>query len=320
MNTVRNSSSTGGLARRTTRWAAMAVAAGMALSTTVVAAGGSAGAASYYGNVKVVASLHAAVPAKFDKSGVKVAVFNDWPPDEFIQNGKLVGWSVDLAHAIGTELGVKFTYVPTSFDAVLPGLQNGRFDLGFASFGSTPQRLAALNFIPERSDGTAYASLKSSNMNVAKLADLCGKSVAELTGAYDYTYLTGVSQTTCVANGQAAITLTQFPTQAAAQLAVTSGRVQLVAAGSATLNYWAKQTGTIAVSSLIANAVYNCIGVKKNSMLGPLTAKALQDLITSGVYAKIMAHWGLGTADPVTRGMLLTLKNPTGAGPIPSKP
>jgi polar amino acid transport system substrate-binding protein len=298
----------------------MAVAAGLALSTTIVAAGGTAGAASYYGNVKVVASLHAQVPSKFDKNGVQVAVFNDWPPDEFIQNGQLVGWSVDLAHAVSKVLGVKFTYDPTSFDAVLPGLQNGRYDLGFASFGSTPQRLAALNFIPERSDGTAYASLKSSNLNITQLSDLCGKTVAELTGAFDYTYLTGVSQTTCVANGQAAITLTQFPTQAAAELAVTSGRVQLVAAGSATLNYLAKQTATVTVSSLIANAVYNCIGVKKNSILGPLTAKALQVLITDGVYQKIMSHWGLGTADPVTRAMLLTAKNPTGAGPIPSKP
>jgi len=298
----------------------MTVAAGLALSTTVIVASGPAGAASYYGNVKVVASLHSQVPAQFLKSGVKVAVFNDWPPDEFIDNGQLVGWSVDLAHAIGKVLGVKFTYVPTSFDAVLPGLQNGRFNLGFASFGSTTQRLAALNFIPERSDGTAYASLKTNDLNVKTISDLCGKSVAELTGAYDFTYLTGISQTTCVANNKTAITLQQFPTQAAAQLAVTSGRVQFVAAGSATLNYWAKQTSTISVSTLIANAVYNCIGVKKNSMLGPLTAKALQVLISDGTYQKIMSHWGLGTADPVTRGMLLTAKNPTGAGPIPSKP
>lgn len=320
MNKVMKSMRASGLRSRSGRWAVMSLAAGLALSTTVVAAGGSAGAASYYGNVKEVASLHSQVPAKFVKSGVKVAVFNDWPPDEFINNGQLVGWSVDLAHAIAKVLGVKFTYIPTSFDAVLPGLQNGRFDLGFASFGSTTQRLAALNFIPERSDGTAYASLKANNMNVKTISDLCGKSVAELTGAYDYTYLTGISQTTCVAKGQQPITLQQFPTQAAAQLAVTSGRVQFVAAGSATLNYWAKQTSTISVSTLIANAVYNCIGVKKNSMLGPLTAKALQVLITDGTYKKIMAHWGLATADPVTRGMLLTASNPTGAGPIPSKP
>ena len=180
-----------------------------------------------------------------------------------------------------------------------------------------PRPLLALSFIPERSDGTAYASLKASDLDIKSVSDLCGLTIAELTGAYDYTYLTGVSQTTCVANGKPAITLDQFPTQTEAQLAVTSGRVQAVAAGSATLNYWAKQTGNISVSQFIANADYNCIGVKKNSVLGPLVAKAMQVLITRGTYRTIMAHWGLATADPVTRAMYITEANPTGAGPIP---
>jgi len=259
--------------------------------------------------------LHSKVPAKFVSSGVKVAVFNDWAPDEFMANGQLTGWSVDLAHAIASTLGLKFTYVPTSFDAVLPGLQNGRFDLGFASFAPTAQRMQVLSFIPERSDGTAYASKASSHLSITKVSDLCGLTVAELTGAYDYTYLTGVSKSTCVAKGKKAITLDQFPTQTAAQLAVTSGRVQLVAAGSATLNYWAKQTGGLSVSKFIANADYNCIGVSKTNPLGNIVAQAMQQLIKTGVYKTIMAHWGLATADPVTRGMFITAKNPTGAGP-----
>ncbi len=313
---VSNEVSARGGRRRSFRRVSLTLAMGAAMCATVFVAAGPAGAA-YYGNLKVDAALHAQVPSKFVKNGVKVAVFNDWAPDEFVQGGKLVGWSVDLAHAIATTLGLKFTYIPTSFDAVLPGLQNGRFDLGFASFAPTTPRLLALSFIPERSDGTAYASLKASNLDIKSVSDLCGLTIAELTGAYDYTYLTGVSQTTCVANGKPAITLDQFPTQTEAQLAVTSGRVQAVAAGSATLNYWAKQTGNISVSQFIANADYNCIGVKKNSVLGPLVAKAMQVLITRGTYRTIMAHWGLATADPVTRAMYITEANPTGAGPIP---
>jgi polar amino acid transport system substrate-binding protein len=299
------------------RRAPLSVAVGLAVSTTLLAAlGGVAGASSpYYGAIKEVTSLHNEVPAKYVTGGVKVAVFNDWAPDEFMANGHLTGWSVDLAHAISSTLGLKFTYVPTSFDAVLPGLQNGRFDLGFASFAPTAPRLQVLSFIPERSDGTAYASKSSSNFKITKISNLCGLTVAELTGAYDFTYLTGVSKTTCVAHGKTAITLDQFPTQTAAQLAVTSGRVQLVAAGSATLNYWAKQTGGITVSTFIANADYNCIGVSKTNPLGNIVAQAMQQLIKTGVYKKIMAHWGLATADPVTRGMFITAKNPTGAGP-----
>src|SRR5580700_5065363 len=75
-----------------------------------------------YPGVSEDASLHSAVPSQYRTNGVKVAVFNDWPPDEFLQNGQLTGWSVDLAHAMAALLNVKFTYYPTSFDAILPGI------------------------------------------------------------------------------------------------------------------------------------------------------------------------------------------------------
>lgn len=83
-----------------------------------------------YPGVTQDTALHNALPAQYRSNGVKVAVFNDWPPDEFLQNNQLTGWSVDLAHAMAAVLNVKFSYTPTSFDAVLPGIQNGRFNAG----------------------------------------------------------------------------------------------------------------------------------------------------------------------------------------------
>jgi hypothetical protein len=38
--------------------------------------------------------------ANYQSKGVNVAVFNDWPPDEFVENGELKGWSVDMAKAM----------------------------------------------------------------------------------------------------------------------------------------------------------------------------------------------------------------------------
>lgn len=258
------------------------------------------------------AALYKQVPAKYKQNGVKVAVFNDWPPDEFMNNGTLEGWSVDLAHDLSTLLGVKFSYTPTSFDAVLPGIQNGRFDAGFASFAPTSDRLKVLDFIPERSDGTAYASLKSSNITITKLSDICGHSVAVLTGAFDYQYLTKANSTTCKPQNKPAIQLKQFTTQSAAQLAMTSRRVQVVAAGSATLGYLAKQDPQITVSKFVANPLYNCIGVRKGDPLGKVLADGMQKLIDMGVYKQVMDKWGVGNLYPVTKGMLITESDPTG--------
>lgn len=268
----------------------------------------SSAAVATYPGVSQDATLHGEVPAQYLSNGVKIAVFNDWAPDEFLQNGQLTGWSVDLAHAMAAVLNVKFSYIPTSFDVILPGIQNGRFDAGFASFGITPQRLQVLDFIPERSDGETYASLASGKLDITALDQLCGKSVAVLTGAFDYTYLQGESTSVCTAKGKPAISLQQFTTQTSADLAVISGRVQLTAGGSGDLSYLVKQQPKLTLSSLVVNPVYNCIGVRKGDKLGTLLSGALQDLISDGVYQQIMKKWGI--TGLVSKGMLASASNP----------
>src|ERR1700674_4854215 len=32
--------------------------------------------------------LHDALPEEYQKNGINVAVFNDWPPDEYVENGE----------------------------------------------------------------------------------------------------------------------------------------------------------------------------------------------------------------------------------------
>jgi polar amino acid transport system substrate-binding protein len=296
--------------------AVLALAGGVAAcssSSSTAASGSSAGGTSSasvasYPGVTEDTALHNQVPSKYISNGVSVAVFNDWAPDEFLQNGELTGWSVDLAHAMAAVTGLKFTYTATSFDAVLPGIQNGRFDAGFASFGITPTRLQALDFIPERSDGETYASLASSGIDITALSQLCGKSVGVLTGGFDYTYLQTESKSVCTSAGQPAITLKQYTTQADADLAVISGRVTLTAGGSGDISYLVKQQPKLALSKLVVNPVYNCIGVRKGDKLGTVLADALQQLINDGVYKKIMAKWAVGGL--VSKGMLATAATP----------
>ena len=134
-----------------------------------------------------------------------------------------------MAKAMSERLGVPFTFEGTSFDVIIPGLASKRYDAGFSSFGVTEERLQALDFIPQRKEGTGYAFLKAKPLKIAAEKDLCGHSVALLTGAWDFQYLTKVSAEQCA--GRKPIDLQQFTTENAAELAVSSGRVEIVAAG-----------------------------------------------------------------------------------------
>lgn len=291
---------------------ALALCAGLSLAACAndsSSAAGSGGQGSATADVKQDPAVAKLVPQGVRDSGATVAVFADWAPEEYVENGQVKGWSVDLAKALQAKMGVKLSYAPTGFDAIIPGLGNGRYDIAVASLGVTPERLQSLDFVPLQKEGTAFGWKKGQVLNITKVQDACGKSVAVLTGAWEYKYLTEHNKKTC---GENPMKIQQFKDQPSAELAVSSGRVQLVAAGSGKLKYTAKQTGQLEVSDLLVNAVYNGLGIKKGSSLGPALKAALQSTIDDGTYAKIRKGWGVTSKGDLTKAVLITEASPQG--------
>ncbi|MEZ7124818.1 transporter substrate-binding domain-containing protein [Nonomuraea sp. AD125B] len=290
--------------------AALSACAVLALT----ACGGGSQSGTSASPAAATAAAQAADPAvaKLVPQGVKdikVAVFSDWAPEEYAENGEIKGWSVDVAKAMAARMGVNFAYTATGFDMIIPGLDNGRYDLAVASLGVTPDRLESLDFVPLQKEGTAFGWKKGAGLNIQKVEDTCGKTVAVLTGAWEYKYLTDNNAKLC---GSTPMKIEQFKDQPSAELAVTSGRVQLVAAGSGKLKYSAKQSGAMDVSDLLVNAVYNGLGVKKDSPLGPALKAALQAVIDDGTYTKIRSQWGVTSQGDLKQAVLITQANPEG--------
>ena len=282
--------------------AAAAVSSAAAGTASAGTAGSAAGSSAASGD-----SLASMVPA--DLKTATFGVFSDWAPEEFVQNGQVAGWSVDLAKAMAASLGMTVKYEATGFDTIIPGLGNGRYAAAVASLGVTPERLKTVDFVPLQKEGTAFAWKKGNSITINTVKDACGKTVAVLTGAFEYQYLTAQNTSLC---GSSPMKIQQFKDQPSAELAVTSGRVDLVAAGSGKLKYTAKQGGQLEVSDLLINAVYNGIGLPKGSKLGPALQAALQKAIDDGTYAKIRAQWGATSKGDLTKAVLITEANPEG--------
>jgi polar amino acid transport system substrate-binding protein len=290
-------------------FATLSVCAALVLSACGTETQGTAGAESAAPKPAVAADPAVAKLVPQSLTNAKVAVFGDWAPEEYVENGEIKGWSVDLAKAMAAKMGVAFTYTAIGFDMIIPGLDNGRYDLAVASLGVTPDRLESLDFVPLQKEGTAFGWKKGAALNIQKIGDTCGKSVAVLTGAWEYKYLTENNAKTCGSNP---MKIEQFKDQPSAELAVTSGRVQLVAAGSGKLKYSAKQSGQMDVSDLLVNAVYNGLGVKKDSPLGPALKAALQAVIDDGTYDKIRSQWGVTSQGNLKSAVLITQADPEG--------
>ena len=62
------------------------------------------------------------------------------------KEGKYIGFEIDVAERLASDLGVRLQLVPTSWDGIIPALLSGKFDVIIGSMSITPQRLLSVNF------------------------------------------------------------------------------------------------------------------------------------------------------------------------------
>jgi polar amino acid transport system substrate-binding protein len=255
--------------------------------------GGSSG-----GNQKVqtqssVDSAAAAkLPSALKSAGtVKVATDASYAPNEFFasDNKTIQGMDVDLGEAIGKVLGLKFQFVNVSFDSIIPNL-GSRYDVGMSSFTDNKEREKVVDMVDYFSAGTSFIAKKGSSLNPTSVADLCGKTAAVEKGTTQLDDLNAKKK-------KCKLTILAFPDQNGANLALQSGRADVVMADSPVAAYAAKQSNGAftLVGQAYGTAPYG-IAVPKDSAhagLADAISMALADLDKSGTYQQILQKWGV---------------------------
>ncbi len=263
--------------------------------------GSSAGAAGPAAAVKIDgatvsadAALASAVPAAVKATGLVDITYNDAPPDELVVNGKLVGWEVDLGRAVAATLNLSWHATASgAFDGFIPGLQNGRYNTSFTSFISTAPRLKQIDIVTYYNVGTGFAVPKSSSLKITKATDLCGKSIAVIEGSAFIEQLKGVDPA-CKSAGKANVNVVSFPSDSAAELAVSSGRDQVYSSSEDQLSWLIQQTAhQFVLQPLNYLPTPEGVGIAKKAGITNLVGQAINHLIATGAYAKIMKQWSL---------------------------
>ena len=70
----------------------------------------------------------------------------EFQPFEYLENGKIVGFDVELMEALADELGKKVEWKNISFDGLLPALQSKKLDVIIAGMSATEDRKKFVNF------------------------------------------------------------------------------------------------------------------------------------------------------------------------------
>ncbi|PRI12474.1 ABC transporter substrate-binding protein [Leucobacter massiliensis] len=249
--------------------------------------------------------LQALLPEDVAESGVlRVATDPTYAPFEVYasDNQTVVGLDADLAASLGQLLGLRIEFVPSGFDAIIPGLSSGKYDLAMSAFSVTDERKQNADFVIYHQSGSGVAvPLGNPEQLSMDPASLCGHTIGAEKGTTQGMEILPEFSKQCESAGAAAIDIKLFPGTDKAITALSSGRVDGVVSGATGLGYQAKITGAfeLAEGGDYASKPTGLV-LPKGSPLTPAITAAMQRLVTLEPYEEAFAKWGVNPSNYVT--------------------
>jgi polar amino acid transport system substrate-binding protein len=247
-----------------------------------------------------------------EKGEIVIASEARYPPFEFVENGNVIGYGVDLFAEVMKALpNVKVTRLDLPFQGLLPGLQTEKFDAIITSVTVNKQRFDTYRLSLPLADATFSFVKRKGDTSLTKPEDLSGKTVgtqagsAQLKGTEAFSDELKKKGMAPIANIQ---TYVDF-NEAYADLA--AGRTDAVVNSLPNLLYLQTQRGDVfeTVRTTFGPPTYFSWALRKDDdskSLGDLIDDQFRKLAADGTMAKLQEKW-----------FGFTMKLPTDALPEP---
>ncbi|MER6121575.1 ABC transporter substrate-binding protein [Streptomyces sp. NPDC001795] len=247
------------------------------------------------------------LPASIRQAGViKVGSDIAYAPVEFKDtSGKTVGLDPDLADAMGKQLGVKFEFQNGTFDALLTGIRSKRYDLAMSAMTDNKNRQdgvdpdtgkkvgEGVDFVDYLTAGVSIYTRKGDTGGINSWTDLCGKKIAVERGTVSED-LAKAEAKKCPSSKK--LTIQAFDDDQQSQTRLRSGGVDAASSDFPVAAYAVKTSGGGKDFQLVGQQVeaapYGIAVSKENTQLRDALQAAMNAVIKSGEYQKILAKWG----------------------------
>lgn len=240
-----------------------------------------------------VPEIAAMVPEEVAADGVLTGGTNPpFAPFEFKDStGKIIGVEMDLGHAVASVMGLEFEPVEQDFAMILPAVDAGTIDAGMSGFTDNEERRQNYDFVNFLYAGIQWAQQTGDDIDPA---DPCGLTVAVQRTTVSETDDVRPKAQECLDAGKEPITVLSYDTSDNAALAVLVGRADALSADSP-VTAWAvnRSDGKMEMVGDMFDAAPYGFAVPKGSELGPAMAAAMQHLIDTGEYQRILAQWSI---------------------------
>ena len=119
---------------------------------------------------------------------LKVGLNSENVPWEFMRDGKLVGFEVDMLEELAKRTGVKLEYITVPFSGIFTGLQSEKWDLASSSIWITEARLKEMDFADPYYDSD-ISLMTQKDSKIKTLADMKGGTFGADTGSMNDQWL-----------------------------------------------------------------------------------------------------------------------------------
>lgn len=252
-----------------------------------------------------VESAAALLPADVRASGKLIigvgAAGAGFPPLAFTatDNKTLIGSEPDIAVAIAGVLGLRPQLENTSWENLFVGLDSGKYQLGASNITVTEERKQKYDFVTYRLDNLAFETKKGSGWKVTGPKDVAGKRIAVGSGTNQEKILVEWSKE-AEQQGLKPVDIKYYQNNQAVYLALGSGQIDGYLGPNPTAAYHVAVAGQTEIVGTLSGAGASLQGkialtTKKDNGLIKAYAAAVDALISSGDYAKILARWNLSS-------------------------
>ena len=212
---------------------------------------------------------------------LRVATEGTYAPFSFHdpEDNELTGYDVEVAQAVGDELGMEVEFSETQFDAIFAGLEADRYDVIANQIGVNPEREEKYLFSTPYTYSNGVVITRADDDSVSSLADINGKTSAQSTTSNFAEVATGAGATIEAVEGfTQAITL------------LKQSRVDVTVNDSLAFLEYQKTTGDqdVKVAAEIDDQSRSAFAFRKDSAdLQSRVDEALETLRADGTLAEI---------------------------------
>lgn len=134
-------------------------------------------------------SLLLATSAQAEGRTISIITDATFMPFEFMQDGEMTGFDIDLVDALAKQMGDKVEWTQIDFKGLIPGLVAKRYDAAVSAIYITDARKKVVDFTNTYYPGGLVILTKSDNSDINGPTDLAGKKVSVQVGTKSVAYL-----------------------------------------------------------------------------------------------------------------------------------